>query len=90
MPCYKGVLDGLISEGHKNDAQEVAARLLSLRNRLQKQLPPRNVLSSVLLATWNIRGLGADETFGTRLPESLFYIAEIVMQRLLVEQGLGC
>jgi endonuclease/exonuclease/phosphatase family metal-dependent hydrolase len=78
MPYYKGVLDDLISRGHKKDAQEVAARLLSLRNRLQKQLPQRNVLSSVLLATWNIRELGADDKFGTRLDESLLYIAEIV------------
>jgi hypothetical protein len=46
MPYYKGVLDELIARGHPNEAQEVAARLLSLRNRLQKQLPPRNVLSS--------------------------------------------
>ena len=78
MPYYKGVLDNFITQGHTKDAQEVAARLLSLRNRLQKQLPARNVLSSVLLATWNIRELGADEKFGTRLDESLLYIAEII------------
>jgi len=39
MPYYKGVLDELIAKGHLADAQEVAARLLSLRNRLEKQLP---------------------------------------------------
>jgi hypothetical protein len=78
MPYYKGVLDKLISNGHTQDAQEVAGRILSLRNRLKKQLPQRNVLSSLLLATWNIRELGADEKFGTRLEESLLYIAEIV------------
>jgi endonuclease/exonuclease/phosphatase family metal-dependent hydrolase len=78
MPYYKGVLDQLIKDGHKKDAQEVAERLLMLRNRLKKQVPQRNALSSLLLATWNIRELGADEKFGTRLDESLLYIAEIV------------
>src|SRR5262245_63362848 len=78
MPYYKRVLDDLISKGYQKEAQEVAKRLLSLRNRLQKQIPPRNVLSSVLMATWNIRELGADKKFGTRLEESLLYIAEIV------------
>jgi endonuclease/exonuclease/phosphatase family metal-dependent hydrolase len=78
MPYYKGVLDQLIKDGHKDDAQEVARRLLMLRNRLQKQVPQRNALSSLLLATWNIRELGADEKFGTRLDESLLYISEIV------------
>jgi endonuclease/exonuclease/phosphatase family metal-dependent hydrolase len=78
VPYYKGVLDELIAKGHPKDAQEVASRLLSLRNRLEKQLPERNVLSSLLLATWNIRELGADKKFGTRLDESLLYIAEIV------------
>jgi endonuclease/exonuclease/phosphatase family metal-dependent hydrolase len=78
MPYYKGTLDKLISEGHTQDAQEVAKRLLTLRNRLKKQLPQRNVLSSLLLATWNIRELGADQKFGKRLDESVLYIAEIV------------
>lgn len=78
MPYYKGVLDELISNGYKKDAQEVARRLLMLRNRLDKQLPQRNALSSLLLATWNLRELGADKKYGTRLDESLLYIAEIV------------
>jgi endonuclease/exonuclease/phosphatase family metal-dependent hydrolase len=78
MPYYKGVLDKLISDGHTQDAKDVAKRLLSLRNRLEKQVPQRNALSSLLLATWNIRELGADEKFGTRLDESLLYIAEII------------
>lgn len=78
MPYYKGVLDELIAQGHAKEAQAVAKRLLMLRNRLKKQLPPRNVLSSVLMATWNIRELGADSKFGKRLDESLLYIAEIV------------
>jgi len=78
MPYYKGVLDQLIAAGHKQDAQDVAKRLLSLRNRLEKQVPQRNALSSLIMATWNLRELGADQKFGTRLDESLLYIAEIV------------
>jgi endonuclease/exonuclease/phosphatase family metal-dependent hydrolase len=78
MPYYKGVLDKLISDGHTQDAKELAKRLLSLRNRLKKQVPQRNALSSLIMATWNLRELGADQKFGTRLDESLLYIAEIV------------
>ena len=78
MPYYKGVLDDLIAGGHEADARDVASRLLSLRHKLSKTLPPRNVLSSVLIATWNLREFGADKKFGKRLDESLLYIAEIV------------
>jgi endonuclease/exonuclease/phosphatase family metal-dependent hydrolase len=78
VPYYKGVLDNLIADGHRQEAQDVAKRLLSLRNRLQKQVPQRNALSSLIMATWNLRELGADLKFGTRLDESLLYIAEIV------------
>ena len=78
MPYYKGVLDKLIDDGFKKDAQDVATRLLMLRNRLEKQVPQRNALSSLIMATWNLRELGADQKFGTRLDESLLYIAEII------------
>jgi hypothetical protein len=78
VPYYKGVLDGLIAGGHVDQARDIAGRLLSLRHRLSKELPERNVLSSVLIATWNIREFGGDHKFGKRLDESLLYIAEIV------------
>ena len=78
MPYYKGVLDKLIADGHTPDAQDAAKRLLSLRNRLKKQVAQRNALSSLVMATWNLRELGADQKFGTRLDESLLYIAEII------------
>jgi hypothetical protein len=94
MPFYKGVLDQLIAAGHADEAREVAGRLLSLRRRLEKQIPQRNALSSVLIATWNIREFGADAKFGTRLDESLLYIAEIISHFDLVaiqevHQNLG-
>ncbi|HYT69021.1 MAG TPA: endonuclease/exonuclease/phosphatase family protein [Vicinamibacterales bacterium] len=78
MPYYKGVLDDLTDAGHADQAQDAARRLLSLRHKLSKEVPPRNVMSSVLIATWNLREFGADHKFGKRLDESLLYIAEIV------------
>ena len=78
MPYYKGVIDELLTNGHGDDARDVAGTLLSLRHRLSKEIPPRNVQSSVLIATWNIRELGADVKYGKRLDEALLYIAEII------------
>jgi endonuclease/exonuclease/phosphatase family metal-dependent hydrolase len=78
MPYYKGVIDELLAKGHDADAKQVARKLLSLRDLLDEKVPERNVLSSLLLATWNIREFGADDKFGKRLDESLLYIAEII------------
>jgi hypothetical protein len=36
MPFYKGVLDGLVKEGHAEAAQNVADRLLRLWTRLKR------------------------------------------------------
>jgi endonuclease/exonuclease/phosphatase family metal-dependent hydrolase len=55
-----------------------AERLLAMRRSL---LPVRQRKSdaSLLLATWNIRDFDSNKfRFGPRLPESLFYIAEII------------
>jgi endonuclease/exonuclease/phosphatase family metal-dependent hydrolase len=55
-----------------------AERLLAMRKSL---LPVRQRKSdaSLLLATWNIRDFDSNKfKFGPRLPESLFYIAEII------------
>jgi hypothetical protein len=56
MPYYKGVVDDLIEGGHQ--ARDVAARLLSLRHKPSKELPPRKVIPSLLMAMWNIREFG--------------------------------
>jgi endonuclease/exonuclease/phosphatase family metal-dependent hydrolase len=74
MPFYKTVLDKL----DKRSASQVADSLLRLRNRLKKEIPQRNVLKSVLIATWNLREFGANQKCGKRLEESLLYIAEII------------
>jgi len=74
MPFYKGVLDGLSRES----ASQVAERLLRLRRSLEKEIPRRNVLDSILIATWNLREFGANRKCGRRMEESILYIAEIV------------
>jgi hypothetical protein len=58
--------------------QRCAERLLAMRKSL---LPVRERKSdaSLLLATWNIRDFDSNKfKFGPRLPESFFYIAEII------------
>ena len=87
MPFYKGVLDELIRQGHASEAREVAGRLLSLRHRLQKQIPQRNAQSSVLIATWNIREFGADAKFGTRLVVVLGHTSCGAIQATVDELG---
>lgn len=76
------------SEQKKADKERVAATLLALRSALADHLygngsNNRNTHSQdstkyLRLATWNIREFGSDEKFGPRLPESLYYIAEIL------------
>ncbi len=58
----------------------VAAKLIKLATRLDKTIPSKDADHNLLLATWNIRDFGKrnNRGFGPRLPESLFYIAEIL------------
>ena len=51
----------------------VVERLLALREQLHKQVPEKTATQTLLLATWNIREFGEN-----RLPESSYYIAEII------------
>ena len=51
----------------------VVERLLDLREQLHTQVPEKTATQTLLLATWNIREFGEN-----RLPESLYYIAEII------------
>jgi len=57
--------------------RRTAERLLDLRRQLAQEGPPKKGLDTLLLATWNIREFDSP-AYGQRLPESLFYIAEIV------------
>ena len=51
----------------------VVERLLDLRKQLHDQVPEKTATQTLLLATWNIREFGEN-----RLPESSYYIAEII------------
>lgn len=58
--------------------ERCAERLLAIRRRLAP-LRARKGDGSLLLATWNIRDFGSTRfNFGERLPETFFYLAEIV------------
>lgn len=58
----------------------VVRNLISLRAQLDSQIRPKDADHNLLLATWNIRDLGKRNRrgFGNRLPETHFYIAEIL------------
>lgn len=59
--------------------ERTASSLLRLREQLRKEIPPRTVSDSLLLATWNIREFDAiGRKHGPRLSESYYYIAEII------------
>jgi hypothetical protein len=61
-----------------NDAKRAAQRLRRMRRDLQS-LRKRKSDSTLLLATWNIRDFDSNEfKQGPRLPETFFYIAEII------------
>ena len=51
----------------------VVERLLTLRKQLNAEVPEKTATQTLLLATWNIREFGEN-----RLPESSYYIAEII------------
>ncbi|MDA1330396.1 MAG: endonuclease [Chloroflexi bacterium] len=82
MPFYYGlrtkVRDPL-------ERKKVIEKLQSLRASLDANIPPKDVENTLLLATWNIREFDPVKTkYGKRLPESLYYIAEIISRFDLV------
>jgi endonuclease/exonuclease/phosphatase family metal-dependent hydrolase len=78
VPYYKGLFD-LFPLGEDSLARRrSAAGLLTLRRRLRKEIPPRTIEETLLLATWNLREFGRNKMYGPRLDESIQYIAEII------------
>ena len=77
MPFYYDLKDDPPFDLDKRD--RTATRLLKLREQIRKEIPPRSVTNSLLLATWNIRDFD-DNKFGhgPRLDESFYYIAEVI------------
>ena len=66
----------------KNDdlRAKTATNLISLRKQLDASVPRKDSEDNLLLATWNIRDLGKRNRrgWGKRLPETWFYIAEVI------------
>lgn len=54
--------------------------LAALRKQLSADVPPKDADDNLLLATWNVRdpGMVNRRGFGERLPETYFYIAEVL------------
>jgi endonuclease/exonuclease/phosphatase family metal-dependent hydrolase len=54
--------------------------LLALRGQLDLDIPGKDMDNNLLLATWNIRDFGKTNRrgFGKRMPETWFYIAEVI------------
>ncbi|MDX6601288.1 MAG: hypothetical protein QOF13_490 [Solirubrobacterales bacterium] len=66
---------------NQTELRRAVPRLEALRAQLTAEIPPKDAEGNLLLATWNIRDLGKKGGgfgFGPRLPESYFYIAEIL------------
>jgi hypothetical protein len=64
---------------NKTERLRTVDNLLSLRSRLDRDIPQKTATDTLLLATWNIREFG-----NNRRKESLHYIAEIVSRFDLV------
>lgn len=62
------------------DRARAVANLKVLRDQLDREIPPKDATDNLLLASWNVRDLAKTNRrgFGKRLPESLFYIAEVL------------
>jgi endonuclease/exonuclease/phosphatase family metal-dependent hydrolase len=74
MPYYT-----TLNQLEQDQRQRVAGNLLRLRKSLQAEIPERTVKDTLLLATWNIRNFGQQVSDASkRLPESYFYIAEML------------
>jgi endonuclease/exonuclease/phosphatase family metal-dependent hydrolase len=64
-----------------SERRRAVKNLERLRAQLSDEIPAKDAEGNLLLATWNIRDLGklgGGFGYGPRLPESYFYIAEII------------
>lgn len=61
------------------DRKRSVKSLQRLRKQLDKEIPPRSLEDTLLIATWNIRDFDSNKfKHGPRLTESFHYIAEII------------
>lgn len=74
MPFYPA-----LKRFKKDSSRRIASNLLTLRNGLRQEIPRKTLNDTLLLGTWNIRDFDSNKFgHGPRLPESYFYIAEII------------
>lgn len=71
MPFYKN-----LDVSFKEDERTIH-KILALRKELKRQIPKRTHSETLLLATWNIRDFDKS-SYGFRLKESFYYLAEII------------
>ena len=70
MPFYQKI------DPSKDEGKRTLSRLLQLRKAL-KEIPERTHKETLLLASWNIREFDSP-TYGKRMDEAIYYIAEII------------
>jgi endonuclease/exonuclease/phosphatase family metal-dependent hydrolase len=77
MPYYSGLRNSVTPKAARD---KVIGKLVNLRDRLDSNVPAKDADHNLLLATWNIRDFDKVNRrgFGKRLPESFYYIAEII------------
>jgi len=73
MPDYSNLEIDL----DKTNRSFVIERLLNLKNALSSSIPQKSTDKNFILATWNIREFER-ATYGDRLSETYYYIAEII------------
>ncbi len=79
MPYYS-YLHWIIKK--PEERKRAVENLIRLRGQLDSSVHPKDAEDNLLLATWNIRDFGKPlkmrRGWGPRLPESWFYIAEVI------------
>lgn len=71
MPFYQNI------RTNTKAGKRTLTRLLQLREKLQTEIPRKQLESNLLLATWNIREFDSP-AYGPRVEESFYYIAEVI------------
>jgi len=61
-----------------DDREWVAANLSRLREALHREIPARSYEANLVVATWALRNFGRPGPLPVDLPESLFYMAQII------------
>ncbi len=77
MPFYQALNNRTIA------GKRTIERILLLRKQLDEEIPQKTAEKTLLLATWNIREFDSP-AYGDRVPESFYYIAEIIARFDLV------